>query len=325
MRMQLAAVMRLGCRGLRALPWLMVAWLASSCGGGTQQIEPFHPRQMIFVGDETVGLLPDGKRYGVNGFDTNGAFNCAVLPIWSQQLAGNFGFGVDNCASGAPGVTRAFPNAKVADLDAQISAQLAVGVTNKDLFVVMIGMNDIIDVYETFVGDRSCDAANNSPPGGSMMAELAARGHLAAVQISRIFAADGRAIVSTVHDIGLTPYARAKEAVVPGQMNLLTCMTQIFNARVRVDIRPLDGRFWGLVLADDLTVAIVRNPTGYNMANWTDGICTVPLPDCTTSTLSTGATVAPTNFLWADDRHFSPVVHDQLAAQAITRARNNPF
>ena len=321
MRMQLAAVMRLGCWCLRALPWLLAAWLVSSCGGGTSQIEPFHPRQMIFIGDETVGLLPDGRRYGVNGFDTNGTFNCAVLPIWSQQLASNFGFGVDNCAGGAPGVTRAFPNAKVADLDAQISAQLAVGVTNKDLFVVMVGMNDIIDVYENFAGsDRSCDAANNNPPGGSMMAELAARGHLAAVQISRIFAADGRAIVSTVHDIGLTPYALAK-----GDTTLLTCMTAIFNARLRVDIRPLDGRFWGLVLADDLTVAIVRNPTGYNMSNWTQGLCTVAPPDCTTSTLTPGATVSPTNFLWADDRHFSPVVHDQLASQAITRARNNPF
>ena len=64
--MQMAGGMKMGWyRSLRVLPWLLLAWLAS-CGGGTQQIEPFQAQRVIFIGDETVGLLPDGRRYGIN-------------------------------------------------------------------------------------------------------------------------------------------------------------------------------------------------------------------------------------------------------------------
>jgi phospholipase/lecithinase/hemolysin len=100
-------------------------------------------------------------------------------------------------------------------------------------------------------------------------------------------------------------------------------MTAIYNARLRVDIRPLDGRLWGLVLADDNTIAVANNPSGYGLTNIGDPACTVAPPDCTTSTLVSGANAG--NYLWADDRHFGPLLHNQLASQAITRARNNPF
>jgi len=320
--MQMASAMKMGCRRLRLLPWLLLAWL-TSCGGGTQQIEPFHAQQVVFIGDETVGLLPDGTRYGINFLNADNNFDCAQLPIWSQQLATNFGFATDFCGGGAFAVTRATANAKAADIEGQISAQFAAtGVTSKDLYVVMVGMNDIIELYETFVGDRSCDSGNNNPPGGTLQAELAARGHLVAVQVSRILAANGRAIVSTVHDLGYTPYALAKNALAAGQSTLLSCMTAVYNARVRVDIKPLDGRLWGLVLADDDTLAIVRNPGSVGVSNVTDAACAVAPPACTTATLNPNANTA---YLWADDRHFGPLMHNQLANQAITRARNNPF
>ena len=98
-------------------------------------------------------------------------------------------------------------------------------------------------------------------------------------------------------------------------------MTAAFNARVRVDIIQ-DGRFIGLVLADDDTLAIVRSPGSFGVTNVTDVACAVALPDCTTATLNSGATAS---WLWADDRHFGPLMHNQLASQAVTRARNNPF
>jgi phospholipase/lecithinase/hemolysin len=99
-------------------------------------------------------------------------------------------------------------------------------------------------------------------------------------------------------------------------------MTAVFNARVRVD--PLqDGRFWGLILADDDTVAVVRNPGSFGIGNTIAAACTVASPDCTTSTLVTGATTA--NFLWADNLRFGPMLHTQLAGQAISRVRNSPF
>lgn len=317
--MQMASGLRVWCRrGLRGWRWLLLAGLAS-CGGGTAQIEPFVPRQIIFIGDQTVGLLPDGRRYGINALNTDNNFDCAQLPIWSQQLADNFGIATDFCGGGvgAPAVTRAVANAKAADIEGQISAQIAAtGVTSKDLFVVMVGMNDIIDLFENFTGDRSCDQNNNNPPAGSLMRELRDRGAFVASQLNRIFGAGGRAIVSTVHDLGLTPYARTR-----GQTALLTCMTFTFNARVRVD--PIqDGRFWGLVLADDDTKAIVQSPSSFGVTNVTDPACAMAPPDCTTATLNPNATAA---YLWADDRHFGPLMHNQMANQAITRARNNPF
>lgn len=300
----MSMVVNWGRRGLRVVPWLLLAWLASC--GGTSQIEPFQPRKLIFVGDETVGLLPDGRRYGINGVDTTGAIDCALQPIWSQQISSNFGFGVDNCKAGTPSVTRAVAGGKVADLDAQITAQIATGVTNKDLFVVMIGMNDIIERYEA---GAACDDS-----------VLADRGRTAAAQISRILAAGGRAIVSTVHDLGLTPYALSRNA-----SSLLTCLTATYNARLRVDIRPQDGRLWGLVLADDNTVAITRAPGNFSVGNVTDAACTVAPPDCTTATLVAGANGSAFTYLWADDRHFTQAMHNLLASQAIARAGNSPF
>jgi len=306
-------------RGRRVLAWLVLAWLAS-CGGSGKQIEPFVPQQIILIGDETVGLLPDGRRYGINFLNATGTFDCSQLPIWSQLLANSFGWSTDFCSvPGSAAVTRAVYGAKAADIGAQIDAQIAAaGVTNKDLFVVMVGMNDIIDLFENWP-DRYCNEGDPNPPAGSLTAELRARGRLVADQVNRIINLDGRLIVSTVHILGYTPYGIAS-----GQPSLLKCMTAVFNARVRVD--PVqDGRFWGLVLADDLTQAIVNNPSGFlgSGYNITDAACTVALPDCTTSTLVPGANSG--NYLWADDRHFAPVLHNQLGSAAITRSHNNPF
>ncbi|HEY6512062.1 MAG TPA: hypothetical protein VI032_08800 [Burkholderiaceae bacterium] len=317
--MQMSGAMMGWCRRLRVLPLLVLAWLAS-CGGGTQQIEPFQAQRVIFIGDETVGLLPDGRRYGINAINADSNFDCAQLPIWTQQIAASYGFPTDHCGAGTLAVTRAAANAKAADIEAQLNAQFATGVTSKDLYVVMVGMNDIIELYENYAGDRHCDSGNSNPPAGTLMGELAARGRLVAAQISRILAAGGRAIVSTTHDLGYSPYAAIKNLIAPGQSTLLSCMTAVYNARVRVDIRPLDGRLWGLVLADDDTVAAVRGAIG--ATNVTDAACTVAPPACTTATL---VNPQATSYLWATDRHFGPLMHNQLGNEAIARARNNPF
>jgi phospholipase/lecithinase/hemolysin len=249
----------------------------------------------------------------MNGTD-NGVFDCNLLPTWTQQLVANFGLLLDRCHTSATGglaITRGAPGAKAADLPGQIDAQLAAGaVTNKDLFVLMIGLNDIIECYETPAGCNS--------PGTT----LADRGTLVAHQVNRIIDAGGRVILSTVHDVGLTPYARAKEALNSGEAAKLSQMTATFNARLRVDILQ-DGRFVGLVLADDTSAQMVKFPGSFGLGNVTDAACAVAPPDCSTSTLVSGATSA--THLWADDRHFGPVMQNQVALFAETRARNNPF
>jgi hypothetical protein len=284
----------------------------TACGGGTEQIEPFEPRQIILLGDETAVLTTDGKHYSINGLNTSNAIDCGSVPTWTQSLVANFGMTLDRCNPnnlGVRGITRGAPGAKAGDIEAQIDAQLAASAASpKDLFVVMVGLNDIIERYEA-----GADCGD---------AELRARGQRVAAQINRLVAADTRIIVVTVHDLGLTPYARTRDAANPGQSARLSCLTATYNARVRVDIVQ-DGRFIGLVLADDLTSAMTRSPASYSLTNVTDAACTTALPDCTVNTLVSGASTS--THLWADDRHFGPTAHATLAAFAETRVRNNPF
>jgi hypothetical protein len=286
--------------------------LLAACGGDTDQIEPFEPRQVILLGDETAVLATDGKRYGINGVNSSNVIDCTSVPTWTQSLVANFGMTLDRCNPNnltARGISRGLPGAKAADLAAQIDAQLAASPpTSKDLFVVMVGLHDIIERYEA-------GADCNDP-------DLRARGQGVAAQINRLVQANTRIIVVTVHDLGLTPYARTRDVVTQGASARLTCLTATYNARVRVDIVQ-DGRFIGLVLADDLTQAMTRSPASYSLTNVTDVACAVALPDCTANTLVTGASTS--THLWADDRHFGPTAHATLASFAETRARNNPF
>ena len=292
-------------RGGRALAACLV--LLSACGGGTSQIEPFVPRQIILLGDESAVITADGKNYSINALATVDTINCGGLPIWSHQLALRFGMALDRCNPNnviAHGITRGVPGAKAADVEAQITAQFNVEApTAKDLFVIIVGLNDIVERFEA--------GADCGDP------ELRARGTRVAQQINRLAAANARTIVATVHDVGLTPYALSR-----GAGARLTCLTADFNARVRVDILQ-DGRFIGLVLADDISLAMARSPAGYGLVNVTDAACAVPLPDCTTATLVPAATHL--SHLWADDRHFGPMVHNQIFSFADARARNNPF
>jgi outer membrane lipase/esterase len=307
---------------------VLAAVLAASCGGGTEQVEPFVPQQVIALGDETNLLTLDGKNYSVNGFSASGVPDCRVLPVWTQSVAAAWGYVFNECnplnVTPARAVMRAGFNAKAADLKNQIDAQLAVGPpTSKDLFTVLVGMHDIIELYEQYPGPKVCDkdSRTNDPP-ATLNDEVSLRGRRVAEQVNRLVAVGARVIVSTVPELSLTPYARAQEAAVPGATALLECMTYRFNARVRVDILQ-DGRYIGLILADDLILVMADQPSNYGLKNVTDAMCTTAVPDCTTATLVPGATAG--SHLWADDRRMGPVAHSQLYGLALTRAQRNPL
>jgi hypothetical protein len=296
---------------------VLAAALAASCGGSTDPVEPFVPQQVIALGDETNLLTPDGKRYGINGLNANGAVDCRSLAIWTQSVAAAWGYVFDQCnpsaITPARGVMRAGFNAKAADLDAQIDAQVATATpTSKDLFTVLVGMHDIIELYEQYPTRNEDD----------LTADLKARGNHVAQQINRLVDLGARVIVSTVPDLGLTPYALAQEAANSGRAALLTRLTDSFNARVRVDIIQ-DGRYIGLLITDDLILQMVQSPSSYGLANVTRAACTTPVPDCTTQTLVAGANAS--NYLWADELRIGPTAHSQLYQLAVTRAQRNPF
>jgi hypothetical protein len=106
----------------------VAAALLAGCGGGTSQFEPFKPQRMFAFGDEASalsagGAAPRGSTWSVNGVDRNGAVDCTLRPIWTQQLAAIYGFVFAECPGNATvfaARTYAAAGAKVRNLDAQI-------------------------------------------------------------------------------------------------------------------------------------------------------------------------------------------------------------
>ena len=85
---------------------LMLA-LLSSCGGGTEQVEPFEPRRYLAFGDEMSVLTkaaPQGRKYTVNAVAGDGtSIDCASNSdsqpsrLWTQILGATFDFVFEEC------------------------------------------------------------------------------------------------------------------------------------------------------------------------------------------------------------------------------------
>lgn len=305
-------------RGLRrGAAAVAAALLLAGCGGGGDLIDPFRPTRQLAFGDEISALTADGRNYGVNGLDaTSGALDCTVLPNWVQILGRSFGFVFPQCnpdGVAAAGVMYAVPGAKVADVAAQIDAHLATSTFSaSDLVTVLVGANDVLEQYALYPGTDEA----------TLTEELRRRGATLAAQIERIAERDGRTIVATVPDLGVTPFAQSEEALEPGRAALLSRLTAAFNARMRANLRN-DGRRIGIALADDLVQVLARNPVPFGVANATQSVCAVAPPDCTTATLV--ANGSATTWLWAAPTLPSAGTQARLGALAETRARNNPF
>ena len=206
--------------------------------------------------------------------------DCALNPIWIQVLATSFGMVFPQCNAGGvprrPDVCGA--GAKVADLPGQIDGHLASsGFSTTDLVTVLVGLNDILEQYALF---PAVDQA-------TLEAKLRRRGALVAEQVNRIAELDGRVMVSTVPDLGLTPFAVAEEAANPDRAALLSALTFAFNARMRATLIN-DGKRIGIALSDDMVQVVAKEPPTYGYANTTQAVCTVAPPDCTTATLVPG-------------------------------------
>jgi len=333
-----------------AMAALAVAMLAS-CGGGTQ-IEAFAPKRVIVFGDETslvtVGdsaHLAQGRKYTVNGveFFTDTSVNpavvipvsptnpkCATNPIWTQVLASSYGFAFEECADSgtvvSQGVMAAKVDAKAIDLSQQVTLFMSGNngtLASNDLVSVMAGMKDVIDLYES-QPDPTTNSAALINAAGQAGAEVGA-------QVVRITDLGAKVIVSTIPDMGLSPYAANEEALHPGEGRaaLLSLLSAELNTRLRLKLQDVrdGGRAVGLVLADDLVLSMYRLPLSFSLTNVVQGACTTPLPACDQTT--TQDSVAGQSYggywLWADDRHLGPAAQTRLGSLAVTRARNNPF
>jgi outer membrane lipase/esterase len=294
-----------------------VALTLAACGGGSGQVEPFEPTRILAMGDQTSRLEADGRKYTVNALVEGGtALDCETHPLWVQIVAEVFDLAFPQCPgeNTAPtGVMLATNGAKAADIQAQVDA-VAASFTEDDLVTMLVGANDIIELYAQFPTRSEDDIG----------AELRARGRTWGAQINRVAQAGPAVLVVTVPDVGKTPFALAEESANAGRAALLTRLTDQYNAGMRLEIIN-DGRMIGLAFGDLEVQNIVRFPGAFGFSNVTEAAClaSAPLPNCTTATLVTDADAI--NWLWADDRHLSPGGHNRLGAIAASRATNNPF
>lgn len=305
---------------LAALGALCLGLLAA-CGGSTSQVDPFIPKRLLVFGDETSALTSAGRKYAINALNANGngLTDCAAEPLWVQSLAGLYGleFAACNPTAVEPrAIMLAVPGSRVADVVAQVEAQVAAGgFRDKDLATVLAGANDILDLYQQYPGRSEA----------SLIEEAGQRGAQLAGVVNRLVGLGVKVIVSDLPDLGLSPYARAQRALDPSgfdRAGLITRLGQAFSEQLGVKV-VLDGRFVGLVQAQLRFKAIGLNPLAFGFNNISEGVCTAPLPNCSTSTLVSGG--VSTQYLWADETHLSTGGQSQLATLAIDRARRNPF
>lgn len=305
-------------RGVSAAAAALAVLVA--CGGGTTQREPFVPGRYFAFGDEASVITGTGRKFTVNALDANDNVDCTREPLWVQVMASNYNFAFIQCN---PPTSTATPNAfmlaaagaKAADLRAQIDAQVARGpFVAKDLATVLVGTHDVLELYADF--PRRTEA--------QLLDDVRARGDLVAQQVNRLVNLGARVVVSTIPDLGVSPYALQQKAAFTDtdRAALIGRLTAAFNSRVRVGILN-DGRFVGLVLADELTQTFARAPGLFGVSNVTDPLCTVALPDCTSKTVVAGGTSL--TYLWADGFRMTYAAQQQLGQLALSRATGNPF
>lgn len=294
----------------------------AACGGG-DRVEEFRPERLIALGDEASVLVRDPNdtskvyKYSVNALQADNVTpDCGTYPIWTQVLASNLGMAFPECPSGTlPQVaeTRAAAGARVEQVVAQLQALRAANPGEKAVVTVLAGTNDVIDLYERVT------ASDNPTPEADAIAAARARGSVLGAEIGALATAGPAVIVSTIPDLGRSPYAAARGTAA---QSLLAQLSEAFNTGLRVTI-PQDGRLVGLVFGN-----LLGFESGGNVASgyFNAAACSAALPGCTTATLVEGASTANIgNWIWADDRRFGPSTHTQLGANALNRVRNNPF
>ncbi len=327
----------MGKRAQRALQGLAAAlglMLVAGCGGGTEQVTPFEPTRYMVFGDELSYLTPDGKKYTVNALNSDGSVDCRANAsnqpsrLWTQILAGAFNFVFAECNPNARPVTAfiyAQPGAKVADFTAQVAAARVLHgrFGCHDMMSVLIGANDVIDLFENVYLPNPTSANKTAVEN-----ELTARGARLGQAIAALTDNNGpNFIVSTAPLMNLTPYGAQMAIAYPNSnvRNALHDFSRTFNTALRINI-PNDGSRWGLVELDALLQAGVNNPNTYNLTNVTAAAClpsTWGTPDCTTSTLVPNGNA--NTWLWASNKWMGWRAHLNLGNFARTRARDNPF
>jgi phospholipase/lecithinase/hemolysin len=323
-------------RWRRALAASLGALLLASCGGG-DLVTTFTPSRIIALGDE-FSVIDDfnadanGRKYTVNALlsptTDPTTLSCQGNPIWVQILATAYHINYPQCnqqpnaVANPTGRIRAQPGAHVADIPAQIDAQVAESpFAATDFVTILVGMHDVLDAYAQFptIGE------------GQLTTDLETAGAALGAQVNRVAATGAKVLVSTIVDVGITPFAFAERAANSDtdRAALLQRLTSRFNASLRNTIEN-NGHKIGLILADEY-FDDVFSIGGGGFTNITTPVCdlsqshlTPPsVLDCTVDTLVPGGSA--NTYLWADTLLLSAGGHTALGQLVLQRAQNNPF
>jgi outer membrane lipase/esterase len=299
--------------------------LLAGCGGGTSQVDEFVPERLLVFGDELSVITAEGHKYTTNTVDDNGLYLCESSPIWVQYLAGQFGLVFSECNPDAVGNPQAKMLARSGATSDGLADQVRAfntgdSVRPTDMATVLVGMNDVLEAYEAFPTESE----------DVLVARVKAAGKRVAAQVNGLASAGARVLISTIPDLGLTPFAKAQDVEFgDARSRLLSRLSQEFNTAMRLELIN-DGSKLGLLLLDDAVRSMSRVPGAYGLRDVDTPVCleSAPLPDCTNQTLIEGSgDYSPngSNHLWADAYRPTTAVHSVLGSQAVRRATSNPF
>jgi hypothetical protein len=288
----------------------------ASCGGSSTRVETFHASRVIAFGDESSVMTATHKKYTVNGLATGSTteVDCGLNPIWIQFVAAHYGLVFPECAGLATDPVsriRAKNGARVADLEAQINEQINLydGFTSNDIVTVLVGANDLVDIYEANPGASQDQLVNAAADAGLRLA----------AQVNRLAKLGPRVLISTIPNMGLTPYAGDPSGSRAAVLANMSSGNFGFNAALLGNITN-NGYLIGLIQLDGYLQSVYYSGA---FANVTLPSCTVALPDCTTLTQVPETLLG--SWLWADNLHFGAAAQAGLGSLAISRVQINPF
>jgi outer membrane lipase/esterase len=296
--------------------------LVAACGSGTIESQ-LQPSRVVAFGDGMSDLGQTGSRYTVNDGSVN---------VWTQDTASRFG--VPLAATTAGGNSFATGNARVNSkpdaagstatltVKEQVDAFLAAGAIGaNDLIIVNGGTADIIaEMARVTAGTQTST---------QMLANIGQAGRDLAAQVRRLVQAGAKhVVVAGPYNLGRSPWAATI-----GQGGFLTQASTRFNEEMLVAIVDLGAN----VLYVDAALffnLMESNPTGYDLTNASDAVCTSVDPGpgigigtgqvnsalCTTATLLPGANYA--RFLFADAVYPTPQGHRKFGEYAFDKIRS---
>jgi outer membrane lipase/esterase len=214
--------------------------------------------------------------------------NDGTVNIWAVQTAARFGFTLTAANGLATG------NAKVADIATQVAAVGTPGA--QDVFLINAPMQDIFD------GAADATVAANA-------------GKALATHVRSLITAGAQyVLIAGLYDLGKSP-----AAIGLGQSAAYTAAALNFNSAFKIASADLGAHLLFVDTTHYINL-LLTSPPSYGLSNANTAVCTVnPATGCTTATLLAGAD--HNVYLFADDRHFTPIGHRLFGNYAYDQIR----